>query len=1049
MPLRGELDSVDLAHVFQMLVLNEKAGTLEIVHEGAKRQLFFCPDGVRIPIDRELLNRRALRQLLRDDRVSRADLERARTNAAAMNLDEIDALVQVGALTPELRDGALRAELEEEVYELFFLKNATFEFRADEAPSGDAEHSLPLQATGIVMEAARRVDEWRYIQQHVHSGGDIIEALPDLSRFDARELGSDIRAVHDALNGIATVDAVIESTSICRFLVYRALALLIERGAARVVPTDELQSRARELLQSGKIADAGNVFELVIARGFRDVGVLSSAGQCWESQGQLVRAANRYLEAGQVAEEQGDLDRAIRSFLRVRELLPTQVDARIRLFALRKLVVSHVGRERYDAAKEGHELARILFEIGRKSEVREVLAGLMEMADRDCGAMERAADLAGTVQQPVIAVDAFKLAADRRGSIGDLSGALVSLKRAQAIDSTRDDLAQHVRVTQAAIERHRVRRTSTMRVLAMVGGFALCFFYYGRYSRAAMDAYGRFSIEDVLASKDFAAGRQHFDTIRSDYPLTIPFLLASEKLREIEVHERHHREVNDYRSQLDSARREKHLKQARSLRDSALEMRRTGDVQRALELMRKSKAYAGDGDPLTIESTISELENYLAGAARLRTEANFFRTAGRIDQAHQRLVELLDRFPDSPDAAMARLPVSIESVPSGARIRIEGKPVTFGEGDFLVEAETPFVVDLPPGDAIDLELTHDGNVPYVTRFQAVESPRIEAMLPRRPALEAMLPRALVRPLLEVGDTLYVALENGFVSALDASSLEVRWSQQLPGLAEISGELALLDERLFVPTSQKKILELAIPDGSLIREHTVPSKPESAVVPMAGRFAVRCEGGILAVGATEDANWLTQATAAPVIVGPIELPRERVVFACEDERIWLCGRDGTQSLLRGSGPIGRVTAMTVDGDTLWIGDRNGTLHAFDTSTQEQRCSIAVFRDQAIEVIAPDSKRPLVAGGGRVVVVDCVEKRIAQGIAERVTLVDSRGPRIGIITEEGTFEILRRSDLTVIGSYSSGEKLSGFGRVDGSRGWFAASMGRILGIGTESR
>ena len=49
MPLKGDLASIDLAHVFQMLTLNQKAGTLEILTEGVRTCVYFTPKGIVYP----------------------------------------------------------------------------------------------------------------------------------------------------------------------------------------------------------------------------------------------------------------------------------------------------------------------------------------------------------------------------------------------------------------------------------------------------------------------------------------------------------------------------------------------------------------------------------------------------------------------------------------------------------------------------------------------------------------------------------------------------------------------------------------------------------------------------------------------------------------------------------------------------------------------------------------------------------------------------------------------------------------------------------------
>src|SRR5688572_22742058 len=110
MPLRGELDSVDLGNVFQMLVLNQKAGTLEIVHEGAKRRLHFAAESVWIPVERDLIVGRAIGSLVRQGTVSAEQQQRAKINSSVAKKDALDTLVEMQVLTADERDKNVRAQ---------------------------------------------------------------------------------------------------------------------------------------------------------------------------------------------------------------------------------------------------------------------------------------------------------------------------------------------------------------------------------------------------------------------------------------------------------------------------------------------------------------------------------------------------------------------------------------------------------------------------------------------------------------------------------------------------------------------------------------------------------------------------------------------------------------------------------------------------------------------------------------------------------------------------------------------------------------------------
>jgi tetratricopeptide (TPR) repeat protein len=1045
MPLRGDLDSIDLAHVFQMLVLNERPGLLDIHHEGAKRSVYYSSEGLRPRYERDLIGERVVRALLRAERVRPADVDRARLNVAATRKEMLETLVEIGVLSAADRDVEVRCQLEEDLYEMFFLRGGTFEFIEGEAPAGIAAPALALSVNGIVIEAARRVDEWQYIEQLVHSGTDIFERCGDLRAFDSREQTIEMREIHSALDGVTSIDELVEATGISRFLVLRNVAAMVDRGAAVEVSAETLVARANERLAAGDVRTAAACFEQAIARGVRDVAVHTALGRGYESLGQIAKAAHRYFEGGRIAEETGDLDSAIRLFVAVRRLLPTRLDARLRLFALRKIAVAHAGADTYDAESEGVELARVLHEVGRLEELRGVLAGMIEHAADNAAALERVADVAGVVGQPAFAVDALVIARDHHAARGDLESALHANRRAQALDPTHAELARAARSLQQSLFGRRDRRRTTIRAMAMIAAFSVIFTGYGRYSKAALDAYGTYSVEDCVASKDFAAGRRHYESIRSEYPLTVPFLLAAEKLREIEILEHHAREVDAFREQVENEKTATNLKKAKSLLDAAVDARHGGDYRSALNLLRQAEGLAGENDPLAIHDAIAALEEYLAGATRLATEAAFFRSAGRVPDAHLRLVELLDRFPASPEAHDLTLPVLVESDPPGARIRLDGSSLRPTGAATVLEAETPFVVDVPSDRGVDLELIGDGFAPYSLRLDGRATARVMVDLPRRPQFEVVMSHEVIASFAVTADSVFAPLSNGRVVALDRASLEVRWQHELAELAEVCAPIAIDGDRVLAPCTNRQIVVLGARDGVVRGAIELPEKSESAPIVNGEVLAVRCANGILAVGSATAQRLDAVALPSRATLGPIALPGERFAVACEDGRIWARSPDGTLSALRGADfPIGRITALESDATTIWIGDENGAFFVFDARDQQHRCSLRVFDGMPIDTISIDRDRPVVGTPGRIAMVDCRVNELVQTIDDGLTLVASSGDHVAAVGDDGTIRLYSRRDFSLVATYACGERLIPTGAVVGADGYFAAVGGRVLGV-----
>ena len=165
MSLKGNLGSVDLANIFQMLSINQKEGTLVISDGLSRKSIYFSREGV------SMLSRGSIRQdslgriLLRYDRITPDQLKRAleKQETCRRLLGEI--LVDMGAVGEADVENALRVQIEEEIYNLFIWKNAEFEFiegdiHADEDRPDRPLTMLTFNVNSLIMEAARRIDEW-------------------------------------------------------------------------------------------------------------------------------------------------------------------------------------------------------------------------------------------------------------------------------------------------------------------------------------------------------------------------------------------------------------------------------------------------------------------------------------------------------------------------------------------------------------------------------------------------------------------------------------------------------------------------------------------------------------------------------------------------------------------------------------------------------------------------------------------------------------------------------------------------------------------------
>ncbi|MCZ6787301.1 MAG: hypothetical protein O7E54_09070, partial [Planctomycetota bacterium] len=159
-----------------MLSLSAREGTL-FIYEGARKQaICFTKEGVSIR-SRERNECNLLgKVLIRLGKVTEQDLRRAIQERRASNRLLGDVLVELGACTREDVEESFGIQSEEDIRDLFLNKReAQFEYVDGYFPESDGG-TIPfvtLNVNTLLIEIARRSDEWEYIRRRVRGPREI------------------------------------------------------------------------------------------------------------------------------------------------------------------------------------------------------------------------------------------------------------------------------------------------------------------------------------------------------------------------------------------------------------------------------------------------------------------------------------------------------------------------------------------------------------------------------------------------------------------------------------------------------------------------------------------------------------------------------------------------------------------------------------------------------------------------------------------------------------------------------------------------------------
>jgi tetratricopeptide (TPR) repeat protein len=256
MALEGSLQDVGLADICQLLAMGRKTGCLSMTDRSNFGYIYF-EDG-RV-IYASVLNRpgRLGELLVKNGAITRGQLSdamEAQAHQRGVRLGEI--LVRQGALTEQELRKYVNLQIEEAVYYLFTWTQGSFHFDPDQKPDEEGLFLVNIPAESLLLEGARRIDEWSLIEKKIPSFDLVFQVVKNPGEKETAELSKSQLKLLPLLDGLRTVEDVVTESGLVEFEVGKALYGLIQAGfvdkAGRRIATEEQgDDRVRQHLTLG------------------------------------------------------------------------------------------------------------------------------------------------------------------------------------------------------------------------------------------------------------------------------------------------------------------------------------------------------------------------------------------------------------------------------------------------------------------------------------------------------------------------------------------------------------------------------------------------------------------------------------------------------------------------------------------------------------------------------------------------------------------------------------------------------------------------------
>jgi tetratricopeptide (TPR) repeat protein len=234
MAIRGSLREASLPDVLQLLAMGKKTGCLSVAQRDNFGYVYFNRGRIE---HASIVNRRdRLGDLLINaGLLTRPQLESALAVQRAEPDRRLgDILVNLGLVPREALHDQIRTQIEEAVYYLFTWSHGTFSFEPD-VRQDETEFTVSINPESLLLEGARRVDEWGLIEKKIPS----FDLVFDVDRERVHQSGATLtpsqRTIVGLLDGRRDVRAVVEESGQSEFDVGKALYALASASFVRRV----------------------------------------------------------------------------------------------------------------------------------------------------------------------------------------------------------------------------------------------------------------------------------------------------------------------------------------------------------------------------------------------------------------------------------------------------------------------------------------------------------------------------------------------------------------------------------------------------------------------------------------------------------------------------------------------------------------------------------------------------------------------------------------------------------------------------------------------
>ena len=421
------LDILDLSSLIQALASNRRTGTLKVTAEVGQEGYVYFQEGVLRLVNSPAPGSSTLEDaLLKLKLLSREEVEGFRANARSVGRTPAELIIADGRFETNRLKNLLIRQVTDRAADLLAWKSTHCEFFPGRITDDSLDPTLAafspgVIADGIMLEAARRDDEWERIRQVFDPAADVFEMVPERPRVEAKDIWAALASLIDGYRDVAEIAA---ASTLSAFETCRGLLDMIENGLVRTKGADELVAMGEGAVSRSEWAKAVKLFRRAhTLEESRSELLLKMAAAC-EAMGDVSGARANLKIFVTKSTDLGQFGEAAAACRRLVALDPENAEPRAALFRLLLELKEHA-----ELRTCGLELAA-LYEKERALEpANELLAKLRELFPDDQDVAELAARVHLATAERTEAVVEYEQLAENYLARGDIENAIRTFRK--------------------------------------------------------------------------------------------------------------------------------------------------------------------------------------------------------------------------------------------------------------------------------------------------------------------------------------------------------------------------------------------------------------------------------------------------------------------------------------------------------------------------------------------------------------------------------------------------------------------------------------------